>query len=75
MLGAPLLERMPPFEVATAEGAYKGAGGMAAAAALPVAAAAAAGGMADLMVGPGGLCSPRHRPYFRPSFLDIICSL
>ena len=26
------------------------------------------------MVGPGGLCSPRHHTYFRPSFLDFNCS-
>jgi ankyrin repeat protein len=24
-----------------------------------------------MLVGPGGLCSPRHHPYFRPSFLDL----
>jgi hypothetical protein len=25
-------------------------------------------------VGPGGLCSPRHCPYFRSSFLELSCS-
>ena len=24
-----------------------------------------------LEVGPGGLCSPRHHPHLRPSFLDL----
>jgi len=29
----------------------------------------------DAEVGPGGLCSPRHEPCFRPSLLDLYCSL
>jgi len=30
---------------------------------------------AQLEVGLGGLCLPRRHPYFRPSILDLKCSL